>query len=123
MTDEILDETEPAPPRPPAALSPWPLLTLLVAACLCWFAFQTWHLQREHRNLLEIRANSVAPLDQARKRRAQLESIMRRTYELAQQGNPGAALILQELARRGVKINPPPAAGTPPGAPAPAPPK
>jgi hypothetical protein len=123
MMDELLDETEPAPPRPRAALSPWPLLSLLVAAGLCWFGFQTWQLQREHRNLLEIRANSEAPLDQARKRRAQLESIMRRTYELAQKGNPGATVILQELARRGVTINPAPATGTPPGAPAPAPPK
>ncbi len=123
MMDELLDETEPAPPRPRAALSPWPVLALLVAAGLCWFGFQTWQLQREHRSLLEIRANTAAPLEQARKRRAQLESIMRRTYELAQKGNPGAVLILQELARRGVTINPPPATGTPPGPPAPAPPK
>ena len=45
---------------------------------------------------------------------------MRRTFELAQKGNPGASLILQELARRGVTINPAPSA---PGAPAPAPTK
>lgn len=121
--DEILDETEPASPRPRPATSPWPLLALLVAAFLCWFGFQAWQLQREHRHLLGIRANSETPLDQARKRRAQLESIMRRTYELAQKGNPGAARILQELARRGVTINPVPATAPPPGAPAPAPPR
>ena len=113
MMDEMLDETEPPPPPPRAALSPWPLLAMLVAACLCWFGFQGWQLQREHRTLLGIRANSEAPLEQARKRRAQLESIMRRTVELAQKGNPGATLILQELARRGVSINPVPAGPAP----------
>ena len=126
--EEMLDETEPTSPPPQAALSPWPLLAMLVAACLCWFGFQGWQLQREYGNLLEIRARSEAPLEQARKRRAQLESIMARTYELAQKGNPRATLILQELARRGVSINPAPtgpapATATPPGAPAPVPPK
>ena len=118
MMEEMLDETEPASPPPRAALSPWPLLAILVAACLCWFGFQGWQLQREHRNLLEIRTSSEAPLEQARKRRAQLESIMARTYELAQKGNPRATLILQELARRGVTINPAPT-GPAPAAPAP----
>jgi hypothetical protein len=117
--EEMLDETEPTSPPPRAALSPWPLLAMLVAACLCWFGFQGWQLQREHRNLLEIRASSEAPLEQARKRRAQLESIMARTYELAQKGNPRATLILQELARRGVTINPAPT-GPAPSGPAPA---
>ena len=122
MTDEMLDETEPPreSPRPRVATSPWPLLAVLVVALLAWFGVQTWQLQREYRGLLQIRASSAAPLEQARKRRAQLESIMRRTFELAQKGNPGANLILQELARRGVTINPAPAPGTPPGAPTPA---
>ena len=131
MRDEPLDEFSEEPARPRAAINPWPLLAVLVAALLSWFGYQAWHLQREYRSLVQIRASSEAPLDQARKRRAQLESIMRRTVELAQKGNPGATLILQELARRGVTINPAPAAGTPPGTPtpsapapaAPAPPK
>jgi len=117
--EEMLDETEPASPPPRVALSPWPLLAMLVAACLCWFGFQGWQLQREYGNLLEIRARSEAPLEQARKRRAQLESIMARTYELARKGNPRATLILQELARRGVSINPAPTGPAPTG-PAPA---
>jgi hypothetical protein len=117
--DEVFGDPEPESPRARAEISPWPLLAVLVAACLVWFGYQTWQLQREYRGLVEIRATSEAPLDQARKRRAQLESIMRRTYELAQKGNPGATLILQELARRGVSINPSPAPGTTPGGPAP----
>jgi len=117
--EEMLDETEPTSPPPRVALTPWPLLAMLVAACLCWFGFQGWQLQREYGNLLEIRARSEAPLEQARKRRAQLESIMARTYELARKGNPRATLILQELARRGVSINPAPTGPAPTG-PAPA---
>lgn len=121
MRDEPFADPEPEQesPSPRAAISPWPLLVLLVAAGLVWFGFQSWQLQREYHTLLGIRASSAAPLEQARKRRAQLESIMRRTFELAQKGNPGATLILQELARRGVTINPAPAPGTLPGAPAP----
>jgi hypothetical protein len=122
VTDEPVAGPDPAPEsfRPRAAISPWPLLVVLVVVGLSWFGFQSWQLQREYGSLLEIRARTEAPLDQARKRRAQLESIMRRTFELAQKGNPGASLILQELARRGVTINPAPSA---PGAPAPAPTK
>jgi hypothetical protein len=116
--DEADDEADEEPTRPRAAINPWPLLAVLVVAILSWFGYQAWHLQREHRSLVQIRASSEAPLDQARKRRAQLESIMRRTFELAQKGNPGATFILQELARRGVTINPAPP-GTPPGTPAP----
>jgi hypothetical protein len=119
MRDEPLDEAEGEPTPPRAAINPWPLLAVLVVVLLSWFGYQAWHLQREYGSLLQIRANSEAPLDQARKRRAQLESIMRRTFELAQKGNPGATLILQELARRGVTINPAPPGGTLPGAPAP----
>lgn len=122
MRDEPLDDAPAEPSGPRVAISPWPLLALLVVGLLAWFGEQAWHLQREYRSFVQIRASSEAPLEQARKRRAQLESIMRRTFELAQTGNPRATLILQELARRGVTINPAPGAGTPPGAPAPSPP-
>ena len=52
------------------------------------------------------RARQEAPIQQAGKVRAQLDSIAKRTLELAQQGDAGAATIVEELARRGVTINP-----------------
>jgi hypothetical protein len=123
--DELLVETEPEDdrdaPRPP--IGAWPAIACLVLAMLIWFGYQAWNLQREYGQLRVIHAGQEGPLEQARKRQAQLETIARRVYTLAQAGNPGATLIVQELARRGVTISPdaPPAAAPAPGAPTPAP--
>ncbi len=64
--DEADDEADEEPTRPRAAINPWPLLAVLVVAILSWFGYQAWHLQREHRSLVQIRASSEAPVDQAR---------------------------------------------------------
>ena len=92
------------PGRPSS--SPWPALTLVVIAVLAWFAFQTVQLVRERSSLHAARASQDATLAQAEKPRTQLDSIAKKTLELAQQGNANAALIVQELAKRGVTINP-----------------
>ncbi|HZJ69362.1 MAG TPA: hypothetical protein VFF36_00385 [Planctomycetota bacterium] len=119
-SDELLLETEPPEPRPLPPPSPWPAVALVVLAVLIWFAYQGWNLQREYTQLSAIHAGQEGPLEQARRRQAQLQSTARRVLVLAQQGHPGAALIIQELARRGVNISPdapPPApstSGTPP---------
>jgi hypothetical protein len=115
--DELLVETEPdepEAPRPP--LHPWPAVAVLVLTILIWFGFQAWNLQREYGQLRTLHAGQEAPLEQARKRQAQLESIARRLYGLAQGGHPSATLIVQELVRRGVQVAP-----DTPAAPAPAP--
>jgi hypothetical protein len=100
---------------------PWPALVLLVVSVVAWLGFQTVQLSKERRDLQVVRAAQEPTMEQAQKLRAQLESIARRTLELAQQGNPGAALIVEELARRGVTINQGPP--TTPAGPAPAPSK
>jgi len=112
-SDELLLETEPPPPRPAAPPSPWPAVALLVLAVLIWFGYQAWNLQREYKSLQTIHAGQEGPLDQARRRQAQLETTARRVYALSQQGHPSATLIVQELTRRGVNFTP----GTPPSAP------
>ena len=99
--------------------SPWLAVTLVTVAVAAWFAFQTYQLVRERNSLQEIKAAQEPTIEQAQKLRAQLDSISKKTLELAQQGNSGAALIVEQLAKRGVTINP-----KPPTAPAtPAPPK
>jgi len=124
---------EPAPPLQPAAPAPvaaaptWPVLVLALAVLVA-IGYQTFNLVREHSQLQTARTLQTAPYEQARRMRTQLDGIARRTYELAQQGNPGASAIVEQLARRGIRIQPgtPPAPGTPavPGAaPAPAPSK
>ena len=100
--------------------SPWPAVTLLTIAMVAWFGFQTYQLVREREVLQSVKVAQEPTIAQAQKLRAQLEAISKKTLELAQQGNAGAALIVEELARRGVTINPSP----PPPAPlAPAPSK
>jgi hypothetical protein len=84
----------------------WPTVALLTIALLAWAGFQTFQLARERSILQRVKAGQEAPLQQAAKVRAQLDSIAKRTLELAQQGNAGAATIVEELAKRGVTINP-----------------
>ena len=84
---------------------PWPALVLLVVTVVAWLGFQTVQLSKERRDLQAVRAAQEPTMEQAEKLRAQLNSIARRTLDLAQQGNPGAALIVEELARRGVTIS------------------
>ena len=93
--------------------SPWPILGLVVIAVLAWFAFQTTQLVRERSSLQAAKGSQDSTLAQAEKLRAQLDSIAKKTLELAQQGNTNAALIVQELAKRGVTINPSGASANP----------
>ena len=97
--------------------SPWLAVTFVTLAVVAWFAFQTYQLVRERNSLQAVKAAQDPTIEQAQKLRAQLDAISSKTLELAQQGNAGAALIVEQLARRGVTINPNPATG--PQAPAP----
>jgi hypothetical protein len=89
---------------------------LLTLAVLISVGFQTVQLVRDHGSLRALRASQEPTIQQARAVRAQLDSIARRTLELAQQGNSGAATIVEQLAKRGITISPGP---TPAAAPAP----
>ena len=84
----------------------WPPVVLLTIALLLWTAFQTFQFGQERAALQRIRAAQEPTIQQAVNVRAQLDSIAKRTLELAQQGNSGAAAIVEELAKRGVTIKP-----------------
>jgi hypothetical protein len=86
--------------------NPWPAVTLVTIAMVAWFAFQTYQLVRERGVLQSVRVTQEPTIEQAKKLRTQLEIISQKLLELAQQGNPGAKQIVEELARRGVTINP-----------------
>ena len=90
------------PPRDTGHLA----LMLLTLTVLLSLGFNTFSLIRERGNLMAIRENQQATIQQAERVRAQLDSIAKRTLELAQQGNSGAAIIVEQLARRGVTIKP-----------------
>jgi hypothetical protein len=73
---------------------------------------QTARLEKDA--LATAHANQTRQFDDSGKLRGSLDAIARDTSLLAARGNPGARLVVDELARRGVTINP-----TPQGGPAP----
>ena len=82
-----------------------PLLLLLIAAVV-WAAFQCYQLVNEKQGLAAVYANQTRPFEDAGKLRTSLDNLARDTAVLADKGNPGAKLIVGELAKRGVTINP-----------------
>ena len=94
-----------------ARSDPWTAVALLTVAVVAWLSFQTVQQVRERTALQNVRTAQEAAIERAQKIRAQFDTITKKTLELAQQGNAGAALIVEELARRGVTITPSSSAG------------
>jgi hypothetical protein len=93
--------------------SPFLPLLLLVVAAVAWSAFQCYQLVLEKQGLAAVNSNQTTPYENAGKLRNSLDSLARETAILADKGNPGAKLIVGELAKRGVTINPNAPAATP----------
>ena len=88
-------------------------VALLGVAILLWVGFQTTQLIRERHGLQTLHQGQEAQIQSSQKLRASLDAIASGTAKLAEQGNPNAKLIVDELKKRGVTINPNPPA--PPG--------
>jgi hypothetical protein len=96
---------------------PWRAVTLLTVAFVAWLSFQTFQQIRERSSLQAVRTAQETAIGHAQKVRGQFETVTKGMLELAQQGNAGAALIIEELARRGVTIKPNSPFGSAPPAP------
>ena len=81
-------------------------LLLVAVALLIWTGFQTTQLLRERKYLKAVLTEQSPTVEQSQKLRAQLDSIAKGTLQLADQGNSNAKIIVEELRRRGVTINP-----------------
>lgn len=81
-------------------------LALFMAAWLLWNGFQSVQLLRERSNLQALHANQDQTVQTAQRMRQQLDALAAGTKRLADAGHPHAAALVQELARRGVQINP-----------------
>jgi len=80
-------------------------LVLVIVAVLMMLSFQTVTLWQE-RDALTVRYAKQEPaLQQSQQMRAQLDSIARKTADLADQGNTNAALLVKTLQQRGITIN------------------
>lgn len=93
---------------------PFVPLLLGLAALAAWFGLQTYLLLEEGRNLRNAHSAQQQTVDNATRLRQSLDAVAADTQRLADSGNPNARLLVDELRRRGVTINP-----NPPAAPAP----
>jgi hypothetical protein len=94
-------------PRPcDPAYSPFIPLLLLLSALVLWVGFQTIQLLGERSALATVRANQEAPIKQSQDLRTALDALAAETAKLADQGNPNAQLLVGELRKRGITINP-----------------
>lgn len=79
-------------------------LILAMVSVLIWFAFQTMQLLIERNNLAALKANFETAMQESQKMQSQLQSLVTKTVELGQQGNPAAKAAVEELEKRGIPI-------------------
>jgi hypothetical protein len=94
---------------------------LLALTYLAWTIFQTVQLIREREALRSVQTTQEKQIEESKKLRGSLDKLARETQLLANRGNRSALLVVDELRKRGITINPDaaPAAGTPSTAPTP----
>ena len=86
--------------------SPFLPLLVVIVALLAWSVFQTTMLVIESKALAATRENQELQKKNADKVRQALDALARDTARLSDRGNAGARLIVEELRKRGVTINP-----------------
>jgi hypothetical protein len=94
--------------------SPFLPLLLLALAGVSWAGFQCYQLINEKQAMATVFTNQTRPFDDAGKLRNSLDALARETAQLASKGNASAKLIVDQLARRGVTINPNASPSAPP---------
>lgn len=95
------DAAKPEPAERRASSLP---LILTVVSLLVWFGFQSVQLVLERSNLSLLKGNLEAAMQESQKVRAQLETLITKTAELANQGNASAKTVVEELEKRGIPI-------------------
>ena len=75
-----------------------------MVSVLIWFAFQTLQLVVERSNLTAVKANFESAMQESQKMQSQLQALVSKTIELANQGNPAAKAAVLELEKRGIPI-------------------
>ena len=79
-------------------------LILAMASVLVWFAFQTVQLFVERSQLIGLSANFETHAQEAQKMQAQIQALITKVTELANQNNPVAKAAVEELEKRGIPI-------------------
>jgi hypothetical protein len=81
-------------------------LLLLSVALAGWFGFQTVQLVKERSLLNQAQASQEVQVQQSIKVRSALDALARDTAQLAERGNANAKLLVEELRKRDITINP-----------------
>lgn len=105
--------TMPSAPAMPAAPGRSAFVPVLISllALSAWAGAQLVELSSQRTNLQTAHASQQQTVDNAAKLRASLDALASDTQRLANAGNASAALLVDELRKRGVTINlTPPAA-------------
>ncbi len=90
-----------------SAFLPVLILSLVMVA---WFGFQAAQLRNERDAMRELMTNQDKQMQESKKLRDSLDAIARGTAQLADAGNANARLVIDELKKRGVTVNPNPPA-------------
>ena len=85
-----------------------PFVPLLLGglALASWFSVQTWLLLGEKSALQATHASQQQTVESSGKLRQSLDAIAADTQRLSDSGNPNARLLVEELRKRGITINP-----------------
>jgi hypothetical protein len=102
-TDQENEAAQPGPVDRRASSLP---LVLTLASLLTWFGFQTVALVFERNQLISFKSNYDAAMQEAQKMQAQLEALITKTAELASKGNASAKVVIEELQKRGIPVQP-----------------
>ncbi len=96
----------PAKAQASAGVSLFLPILLLALSFVAWLAFQAMQQVSERQQLMQAQTNLEPQEQAATKLRASLDALAVATAGLAAQGNPNARVIVEELRKRGVTINP-----------------
>ena len=77
---------------------------LLALSLVIWFSFQMFQTIKTRDGLINVINNQEPQIQAANKIRATLSAVATGTKQLASQGNPNAAQIVNALAQRGINI-------------------
>lgn len=95
--------------------SPFVPLFLVGVALFVWMLFQSAELVTERHRLVDAHAAQAQPIEQSEKLRGSLDHIAAGTQRLADSGNANAKLLISELKKRGISVNPDAKTTPPPG--------